>query len=314
MRSYSSLVAALLWALLLIDHTDARYERLNNYLVGNVDNDTVGSNMEAAAKWLKEKDGAKHSFLSRTPIRDLRKFTALQQVIDDNKCDRHAYAIMHENEEAVGLHTLIRYRQVFRRVDKVMAEILQKHAEKCAKVYPVTYRTKKAQLNAALFEQAKTIAETVMSADRFRLPSIMLPTFYQPLDLFYRYIKYNPTLESFERGGILHDALYSNAKNDPDLKYTRAVPDERTGRAVVHKDKLRELTRKYLIEPCRHLDNELGPDLFVPARFDLPHYFDPDKDERGYYIGWAYYKICQALTKDEQGVYDRVAKFAAHLK
>lgn len=308
MRSYSALVATVLVASILISKAEARFGRINTYLVEKVTSDDVSANMEAASKWLEEQVGAKQSILSTTPVSDLKKFTALQQVINDVQCHRAAYEILRENMDAVGLSDLIRDRQVIRRVDKVILKIYQDHARRCAKVFLEMYRTKRSSLNKEMFELAKTIAKTVMEADRFMLSMEESYSFYHPIDMFYRYIRYYPNLKSFARQTVLLDALRSNAKNDPDSKYTRAVPDERTGKAVVHKDKLRELTKKYLIEPCQYLDKELGPDLFVPARFDLQAYSDIGNEEGYYYLGWSYYMICQALTRNERAVYDNVIK------
>lgn len=169
MRSFTILMATLVIASLGTGSTRALYRRINNYLVEKVKSDDVGANLEAASKWLEEQENIKQSFLTRTPIEDLKKFTALQQVVEDTTCDHMAYDIMSANEKAVGSQVLLGSRQTLRRVDKVMLEIFENHAKRCWDVYPVTYRTMKLELDAVLFERAKKLAQTVIEADKMSL-------------------------------------------------------------------------------------------------------------------------------------------------
>lgn len=310
MPSHSVLAAILAIASLAISGAEARYGRINTYLVEKVTSDDAAANLKAASEWLALQSSTKQSFLSTTPISDLKLFTALQQVLEDTKCDRASYNIMVENEEAVGLHKLIRNREVIRRVDKVLLDIFKDHAKKCAKVYPLTYRVIKNQLDRELSKRALNVARTIMEKDMFMLPMNEKLFFYSPLSIFYRYIRNYPSIESLTYGvkSALVDALRSSAKNDPDVKYTRKVPNELTGKKVVHEDKIKELTKKYLVEPCQYIVDELGPNVFIPARFDVHVYFKTDEKEEEYYRGWANFMLCQAIVKNERAVYDNVVK------
>lgn len=311
MRSRTILVAALVVVVLGSEGAQALYHRLNNYLMNNVKTDEVGANMEAAAKWLEGQDSVQHSCLSTTPVKDLKRFTALQQVVDDTTCDHIAYDIMSANEKAVGLHVLLLYRQDLRRVEKVMLEIFENHAKRCAKVYPVTYRTLKLELDAVQFERAKKYAQTLIDTDRLFLVMNEKISWHYPLNLFYlhRYIKHFPTFGGRTRRTALSEALKYNARKDPDYKYLRSVLDEKTGKEAFHKDKIKGLVKKYLIEPCKHVVDFLGPDLFIPARFDLPFYSEIDEQFGDYYLGWSYFAVCQALVKDEKSLYNEVTKY-----
>lgn len=133
----------------------------------------------------------------------------------------------------------------------------------------------------------------------------------QPTSLLYlqRYIKQYPTIEGATPRYALPEALKSNAQNDSDYKYLRRVLDEKTGRYTFHKDKIRGLFKKYLVEPCKHVVDFLGPDLFTPARFDITFYSEVDHELDDYYLDWSCFSICQALIKDEKALYHDVINY-----
>lgn len=241
------------------------------------------------------------SFLSRVPTGDLRKFIALQQVIEDTKCDHRAYEIMRANVEAAGLKM-----DSVRRVDKIILKILKDHAKRCVKVYPSTYRLKKAQLDRQLLERVENIAGTAIRMDLFAPRYGRRYTVIYPYNLFACYIKYFLTARSLpDIVIILERALTYNSMGDPDVKYLQKVPDENSGKQVVHRDKIKELSRKLLIEPCQQYQTAMGPDLFIPAEFDTRLYYELD-DDRDYYLAWSYFTLCRALTSDKSGLLDEL--------
>lgn len=305
MRSHAFLVASFVVVSISIRSTEAGYDKLNEYLVTKVvDNDEVEPNMEAASKWLEDQNKVRLKFITKAPIDDLRKFAALQQVVADTRCDRRAYEIMRPNEKAVGLHQKKDFGEVVRRVDKVMLDIFKKHAEKCLSVYRQVYRTKRAQLDEAVRKRVERLAETIIRTNAFTGPWYLALT---PSNLINRYIKYNLTVGSF--AGIkkaLYTALIANSEGDVDAKYTRSIANEQSGQQTIHGDKIKDLIGKYLIEPCRRYEAEMGPDLFIPAEFEARVFRKIEASDKDYYLGWSYFKICRALTADESTVFDEV--------
>lgn len=314
MNIFIATFAALLVASMIVGGTGASYKELNNYLIEKVNNDEVAANMAAANKWLEEQQNVKQSFLSKSPVGDLKKFTALQQVIDDTKCDRSAYDIMRPNEEAVGLRKLLEDGQVIRRVDKVIYSIFEEHAKKCALVYPVVYRQKRQLLEQSKCAQVERLGQTIMGWDKYFASVRYHAYFFEPRGLLDRYIKITRTVRDFANKGVFYEVLLHNAKDDPNFKYTQRIPDEHSGKAVVHKDQLKELARKHLIEPCQFYVDELGPDVFTPARFELSIYSRPDSRDRDFYLSWSYYQLCRRVVKDERAVYDYVIASATKAK
>lgn len=286
------------------------FKRLNDYLVANVRNDDPDSNMEAALIWLQKQEGVKRSFFSRAPIDDLMKFTALKQVMDDDKCDHAAHEIMRTNEEAVSLHKKVHDRK-YRRVDKVMLDIFHDHAMRCSSVYPDRYTALRKQVDGEVYRRVEYLSELVVDAHRETLTFPDDRAHFEPDFYFYQYVLVHPSIRSFRRANILLEALKHLAESDPNIKYLRKVRDERKGREIIDKDKIKELVRKHLIEPCQQYEAVMEPDLFGPASFDLDVYYLLNEDNKDYYVDWSYYMICRALTRDEQAVSADVIKSVA---
>lgn len=76
------------------------------------------------------------------------------------------------------------------------------------------------------------------------------------------------------------------------------IPDEVTGKAKVNVDKIEELVKKHLVEPCKPFVDELGP-VFIPARYDTKFYYQLDDSNEDYYLSWVSFLICRALTENE---------------
>lgn len=306
MRSnVTTTIFALAMVSLAIRHAEASYKRLNDYLTGKVDSDDVKANLDAATNWLEAPEAVGCSFSLRIPIADLKRFTSLEKVLEDSRCDRNAYEIMRANEEKVGLNKLIDEGKVTRRVDKVILKIIETHAQRCARVYPITYRLKRNQLDEVVFQRVKLLTTMLMEVDA----TVLTRHFhYEPTNLFLVYIMHSPSIYRYTGLNILHNALFYSAQGDPNARYVHKVLDKKSGKEVVCKDKLRQLVRRHLIEPCQNYVNLFGPDLFIPARFEARVHSEIDNYDALYYLSWSNFMICQALTKNQAAVYNDVIK------
>lgn len=283
MSSYIILATAIMIASLAIGNTEAGYERLDKYLTKQVANDEVGPNIEAASIWLKEQREKKLSFMSSTPVTDLEKFTALQQVIDDIKCDDTAHEIMRDNERAVGLSTLFAEGKVTRRVDKVILEIFKNHAERCQQVYPNTYREKKQQLSSQQIGRVETIAKLILEHERYVKPKDF--PFYTSENLFNHYVKRPFSVDRCLGENLNQAAIVANSKRS------------------INKDRVKEMMMNHLIEPCKLFVSLLGPGLYSPAGFDAKFRHKIDGSNREFYLLWSYFMICKALINHEREVF-----------
>lgn len=113
-----SLLSVDLVAVLGLPFGEAGYGRLNKYLVDNVDDDSVESNLDAATEWLREGERWFHN----TPRGDIVQFIDLKDLVDQNKCDERSYNIMLNNVVATDLLSLMENKNVVRRVDRVVQD------------------------------------------------------------------------------------------------------------------------------------------------------------------------------------------------
>lgn len=291
------LLAAFLVVCLAISNTEARYGQINDYLTKRLDNDDVSSNLKAAVGWLKELEGVKQTLFSRAPISDLRTFSALQQVIEDTNCDGSSYEIMLANERAVELHHLIYNNKVTRRVDKVMLKIFQEHAHRCSKVYPLIYKTKREQLDIISLERLKKIVDKVIETDKAYYHYA-----YTSSDLFKQFVARPFTIERANRRETFYNAFISIVKDSPDSHHILGVLDENSGTKLYKWDKIAELIRENLIEPCKSYVSYFKIDPFTWAKFDAKTYNAVAENDLDYYYGWSALGICQVVVDYEKVV------------
>lgn len=296
MRYSTPLVIALMVASLAIEDADAGYKAINNYLIAKVPDEEVGSNMKAAYGWLRDLEKAKFSILSRNTIKDLKKFTSLQQVIDDTRCDRKAFEIMRDNQWTAAFNLV-------KRVNRVIDKILREHAIKCSGVYPPVFRTKKEEFGPDAFERVRVIGASLMEADKTKAekqdggekkPFDDLDNI-RDLYAFERYKITDPG-----NGQALLKALKVNAKGKINSIY---MTDVNLGKKVVYKSGLIELVGRHLVLPCEEYVDMFGADIFMPARLEAYYYLPkPEQANSDFYYGWAYFTICKSLIENESAV------------
>lgn len=300
------MVVTLALASLAAQNAHASYTRINNYLVANVkNNDDIGPNIEAAVEWLSRPEGRKPLFLSSKPVSDLKKFAALQQVLEDTNCDDTAYEIMRINEKAINLNNLAASGLATRRVDKVMLKIFRDHAERCHEIYPAKYRTRDRQFDLETEERVVQLANILMEEDK-RGAYLSSNAFYRAENLFNVYMKKPVSISRYTGEDLLKSALVSNAGDDRNVNFLRKIVDRRTGKAVIYKDRVKELVHKYLVGPCKLFTRDLGPDLFVPASLDALFDSQVYEWEVEYYLNWSYFKICQSVIENDAAVLNDV--------
>lgn len=295
-RYSTPLVVALMVALIVTEDADAGYSTINNYLIAKVPDEEVGSNMKAAYGWLRELEKAKFPLLSRNTIKDLRKFTSLQQVIDDTNCDRKAFEIMRDNQWQAAFN-------VVKRVNRVIDKILREHAIRCSGVYPPVFETKKEEFGQNAYERVRVIGASIMDADQKRAEKQdggNKKPFHDSDNVrdLYAFERYKITDPS--NGEPLLKALKDNAKGKINAIY---MMDVNLGKKVVYKNGLIELVGRYLFQPCEEYVAMFGVDLFMPARLEAYYYLPkPDRAYSNFYHGWAYFTICKSLLENESAV------------
>lgn len=309
MKSCVALLFALAVIVVAIGSTGADYARLNRYLTSKVDSDEVGSNLAAAASLLKSIRGRHLSHMPGVPATDLKDFTALQQVIEDNKCDGSVDDILRANEATIRPEHVYKkdgrhFRRESRRVDRVVTAIVSDYAVKCEKVRLGQYQARKARLDRRVTQQVDAIAKAIMEGERAGKDET---EFYQPESLFDKFIRpYRAWLGSNNSKLALVSALATNAHDESDVKLLDKKADEIKGDEDA-RDAIKHLIEKYLFKPCRHYIVEMGSGLFVPARHSI-RVFETvyNRNDLEYYMGWSKFRICEQVIGDKVIVFSHV--------
>lgn len=315
MKSYAVLVAIVAIAKLLATrYSQADYGRINKYLVAQVKNNEVGPNLKAALGWLEESMNKPKTQVVLVPISDLKRLTALQQVIDDTNCDGSVDWIINANSRAVqARYVLNSYERVpVRRVDEIILKIIQDYAKRCEKVHQDEYLRRRSKLDKHVEEQVDSIAKIIMSKNQVGWQDYR----FNP-EADQQYVKDYSVWKSIDRY-IFRAALVHNAKGNPDAEHLREYSDQLAeDKKAAQVDLIRNLTRKYLIRPCGSFVDALGPGMFIPEINSIRSFeADPGRkylsflSDADYYSTWFKFTICRAIVKDDQTVlYDVIKSF-----
>lgn len=297
---YSTILVAhvVLIVSMYAEYGSANHGSKNNYQVKQVNSfDQIVPSIEAAVRWLKEQEKTESAFLSPVGLTDSDRFASIQQLINYRKCDGSDIdeIIAYENSyELQRLHSNYNDAHVYR----MMVRSFEEHAEKCQEVYQGAYKVKEKQLDRLVVARVEILAETIMESDRYLTSEL---DYYQAENLFYRYIGEPVSVDYYFGTNIFKFALISNARNERNL-HQSSNEYQIKGFGVDSEDAIRNLVLKYLIEPCQIYVDELGPDVFIPARYDARYYYSIDKTQFRYYLGWSYFMICQAITMNKEAV------------
>lgn len=280
----------------------AGYNRINKYLVDNVKDDSVHSNLYAVSRWLEQ--GNMLTF----PTADAKRFLALKELIGDDKCDEKSYEIMANNVKAINLLQLIEEDRITRRVDKVVHSVFLAEAHTCQSVYVDRYKQKLESLNTKLVKSAQIFAREIIQRTQFVRD--LNDDYVDSKTLFDKFIRRNLSLDSLKHKNCPLTVLREIIGLESERKFLAPVPDELSGKSKVHKSKLKQFVADYLIEPCQYYVNELGPSVFVPARlyssaFTVNKNDDDDdgdddhNDEHKFYFGWSCFEICKLFLSNK---------------
>lgn len=297
MQSCIASLVTFVIASVAIDTMEAGYGRINRYLVARVDTDEAEPNMESALEWFNEQKGKRTSFLSTVPMSDLKRFTALQQVMDHAKCNGRDYEILNSNDKAVGLTESVYHERALRRIDKVILEIFKDHARKCYGIYLENYNEKKRALKGPAAEYVVNLAHSILEKNRLKTP---INVYYSSSFLFSRYIARGFKIADATGRDCLRTAIISNAQGDPDVQCLQSRLDGRDSVKAAHREDIKKLVEKYLIAPCKPFVAELGPDLFTPATLDFKFYHELEQSNRNFYFTWVSFILCRTITENEK--------------
>lgn len=106
------------------------FDKIDDYLMKNVDKDDPEANLEAAKEWLKKEESTNANI---NLIEALRVFTGLELILEGDTCDKVKMKILMMNDFATDGHALDPSKDVtkLRRIEKIIDSYATKQADLC---------------------------------------------------------------------------------------------------------------------------------------------------------------------------------------
>lgn len=217
------------------------FKLINYHIYDKIESGAPEKNVQEAKRWLTSINHNSNSSL----IPALELFVELAAVNEpENGCTQHSFSILNANEAATGNRALYAFHQDFapRRIDKIVHHYCREHAKYCYEMLPNLALSRYRSLN----NTGIVCAETAAYYWTLTLNAVQpVASSSSPLSL--------ETINDFPgfRSRFIYCALKVLSKDNKESKFLKKVVDEREGIKVVRKDKVKELVRKYLVEPCK---------------------------------------------------------------
>lgn len=292
------------------------YKHINNYLVDNVETDDVFANLKAASLFYDKERVNSWNIFNKHLVGALEQFTALNRILNGEKCNKNSYAILLKNDRATRgkTHKVRSKLDRLVKIERIIYKIALDHSIECQTVYPKSFEQRYAQMDKEKIEKVGTFTSDIMNQlmkekKNFFRQTKKFETFEQ--------LQHVKSISGKKEAQIAYDALKLFARQDSDAKYLRKVFDDKQGKMRLNRDKVGELFKKYLVEPCAYYVRELGPNIFIPASYDVAILDKEDRYEQvdensSFFMGWIKYKFCNLLIgRDQKSLLSLVIKIAS---
>lgn len=284
------------------------YLGINQELIKRVPTNTnAAANMKAALEWLDEETKNGTPVLRKSLVEALRQFNALERLKGDEKCTKNAYAILVKNDRATNgrAHGHFEKLGALRRIENVVYQYSVEHAISCYHVYPQLFETKRAQMDQVQLQRVEKFLEDLINKSlRLSRSFFFFPSIKNVVTPSYQLIREITSISGKASGFVAYDMLKRFAKNDKDRIYLARVVDEQTTKVIINREKVAQLFKKYLVEPCEYYMSELGPEVFIPARYNAIMLAKEDRynpDEYPEFVdGTVYFRLCKHLITHDQ--------------
>lgn len=271
-KSLSLLVAFAIFLSVLGEHScyDDRKEflKINHHLFDIVQSNDGETNMAEASRWLRDEVSTSGD---KNLIKALETFTGLPRVLEDDiKCTSRAEDIIFENYRGAGNAKMLK---VPTRVADVVSEYATKHNDICKEYLREETMAKLEKVDSETRQKVNSLMDELSTNDDYRELHTLSPK--NEVDIVYR-------------------ALKNLSKDDPDKQYLGAVANKREGRFTTHPDKVTELLKRYIIEPCYKFNKVLDlEDRFRTIQVSF-YNTEGDSDERNNFKRlFEEYEICK---------------------
>lgn len=218
----------------------SKYDKINQHLVENVASDNVEENMAELARWLASNPGKKKL------TKALENIIALNTIASREHCNGEDFKEIEANIR--GTQGQANTQAPVRRIDKLINHYILEYNRICYPLYATILREKKNKVHPTSVIMVNKIASDYIDGRKLH---VMMEN--SAGDEFCR----NVTEKDFRKYNVV-DALLKLAAHDPENKYLKRMPDEKSGKMFVDTEKIMSLYGKYIYRPCLEFDKELG--------------------------------------------------------
>lgn len=280
--------------------TDDYYHKINTYLADNVATNDITANMNKAVKWYSEVKSPLKGRVDKALVEALRKFIALSELEMANICNRESFEILTANDDATA-----GYVQVMRpneipdsRVDMIVHYFAVKHASQCHDTYPIELASRLKQLNPELVNRVDKFMGLVIRRSKYKVlhkdataSERMVSKYFADAD---------PSIRGIDNARLAWRVLKFLAANDQDQMFSSTDQTDEVGKKPVNGKKIKEMFKKYFVDPCQYYVSQLGKDIFLPAKFDAHFFQQVDDSKADFYFAMGKFRLCQSLIDRDQ--------------
>lgn len=300
------------------------YKTISEYLEKSVHFEaTIEESMQAVEDWYRKEKSRKFAFgFNQGLIEAMEQLLMLKDIMSDaNKCSRKSYRVLVKNDRATRgvAHrppSEIRARGMKRAVDWLVHQYEFRHASECHRIYPIVYEAKLLSMNQDLLKKVELFTTNIIQKRRKKImfiweqqrtddPMILIPTG-----------KAIKRIKGKDIAAAVYRSIQSMASKDPNERYLRKVVNEEKGKLMINDAGLKALFDEYIIKPCEYYVQQLGPDIFVPVKFDIgllePYDRYQVEEVQQFFLGWIRFRFCNSiLGRDKSSLMKDVARYAA---
>lgn len=262
---------------LRLDYDEATFEnlqkdfkKLDNILGERAKSRDPEHNMEVLEKFMKESES--HNFLGmkiKGKLEDAeRLFLSLKQLKDPKMCSKSGFEIISLNAKALKSVPFLR------RTGEIFSYYANEHHTICSRLYPAMLAERLAKMDQDKLKRLEILVKQSMNYN------------YQSsgteAEGLFSLIKNNNVGPSYKQ---LEKVLVNLIKEISNDKEPDSKPEQ------PYQGMFKETLKKYLIEPCEHIMENLADDIFDPATA-LINFHKVNVLENQFYRSWTRYTFC----------------------
>lgn len=253
------------------------FGRVSDYLMERVATNDPQANLASVIERLESRQVGD---LEKTVLRKILKVAGVS-----DKCDQASYAVLMDNDQITenGQHGL-RFRKVpTKRIDQLFNFYCTKHAIKCQHIILKNFKAKYPLIDEEVRHRVATWMDAVSELHASELKSHERPG-SQLEQLFNGIIRTKGHIREISNVKPAYEAIVSLTKENNSKQ--NQLPDA---------SEVNNLFKELLLDSCNNYVQQLGPDVFERANFDLSFHYNLDPEEPEFYHAWSRYQLCTSL-------------------